>query len=310
MVIAPGAPREPAGEAGLKGKLPWRGHPGQRVVAVARGIGYESPMHCPPVPESESLAASLVPTPGRNANPNRGRVDFPWSARAARLACALVAGAMALAVLVPATVARATNDPERWREQVEGYQAEDEARGQAVEPGGVVFTGSSTIRRWDTAAAFPELPHVNRAIGGSQLPDVLFWGEQLILPYQPALIVLYSGSNDVNAGVDADGVVARYLELAAWIDEHLPETRLLFITIKPTTARWDKWPVMQEINRRITEDAAAHERRFVIDVTAAMMNEDGEPEQEYLVADGLHLSDKGYEKLAAAVGPAIQRLLR
>lgn len=186
----------------------------------------------------------IQPRSPQPARPTR-RHSNPASRRRRWPARALFGCAAGILLLVVNTTPRATNDPERWREQVEAYQAEDAARAQPVDPGGVVFTGSSTIRRWNTAEAFPDLPHVNRAIGGSQLPDVLFWGEQLILPYQPSLIVLYCGSNDVNAGVDADDVVARYLELADWIEQHLPETRLLFITIKPSTARWDKWPVMQ-----------------------------------------------------------------
>ena len=61
-----------------------------------------------------------------------------------------------------------------------------------------LFTGSSTIRRWNTLAKdFPEIPVLNRGFGGSQLNQVLHHFDDLFPRYKPVRIVLYCGENDL-----------------------------------------------------------------------------------------------------------------
>ena len=48
-------------------------------------------------------------------------------------------------------------------------------RQNAVPRDAILFVGSSTIRMWQTADAFPELPIINRGFGGSTIADVNFY---------------------------------------------------------------------------------------------------------------------------------------
>ena len=66
--------------------------------------------------------------------------------------------------------------------------------------GGIVFVGSSTIRRWDTAAYFPDLKIINRGFGGSELADAVRYVDRIVIPYEPRLVVVYSGDNDISGG--------------------------------------------------------------------------------------------------------------
>src|SRR5215212_8651845 len=63
----------------------------------------------------------------------------------------------------------------------------------AVPQNGILFVGSSTIRLWQTADAFPTLPVINRGFGGSTIPDVLHFAERVVFKYKPRTIVFYAG---------------------------------------------------------------------------------------------------------------------
>ena len=81
--------------------------------------------------------------------------------------------------------------------------------------GGIVFVGSSTIRRWDTASYFPDLKIINRGFGGSEMADAVRYVDRIILPYEPRLVVVYSGDNDISAGVSSESVVVQFERLHA-----------------------------------------------------------------------------------------------
>ena len=87
-------------------------------------------------------------------------------------------------------------DPLEWQEKVEAF--EDAA---ALEPPPVdaaLFIGSSSIRRWDTLHAdMAPLPVIQRGFGGSRLFDSVYWADRLVLAHDPAVIVMFSGTNDI-----------------------------------------------------------------------------------------------------------------
>jgi hypothetical protein len=70
------------------------------------------------------------------------------------------------------------------------------------EHGGIVFTGSSIFRFWTHLTdQMAPLPVLNKAIAGTVTWDMLSRIGQLVLPYQPRIVVYYCGSNDISAGL-------------------------------------------------------------------------------------------------------------
>ena len=63
-----------------------------------------------------------------------------------------------------------------------------------------LFVGSSSIRMWKTQTSFPEYKVINRGFGGSQISDVNYYVDKIVLPYKPELIIFYCGDNDIAAG--------------------------------------------------------------------------------------------------------------
>src|SRR5271168_4341116 len=65
----------------------------------------------------------------------------------------------------------------------------------------ILFTGSSSIRFWTNLAQdFKGHKVINRGFGGSQISDVVYYADRIVMPYQPRRVVLFAGSNDLDAG--------------------------------------------------------------------------------------------------------------
>src|SRR4051812_8512091 len=76
-----------------------------------------------------------------------------------------------LAVAEPPAPAPAGLKVDQFEPEIVRFETSDRAAHPA--PGGIVFVGSSSIRRWTTLAAdFPGLPVINRGFGGSTMYEV------------------------------------------------------------------------------------------------------------------------------------------
>ncbi len=175
----------------------------------------------------------------------------------------------------------------------------------AVPANAILFVGSSSIRFWETAAAFPGVPVINRGFGGSEISDVIFHYDRVIKPYAPAKIFLYGGDNDIAFGKNAAQVFADYRQLIDRVQRDFPAAQLIFLSIKPSRARQDKWPEMQKANGLIQEFAAANDRLGYVDLATPLFNEQGEL-RDVFVKDGLHLNALGYTLWTATLDPYVR----
>jgi lysophospholipase L1-like esterase len=192
-------------------------------------------------------------------------------------------------------------DPSRWEEDIAAFEAADRA---APPPsGGIVFTGSSSIRLWKTLTEdFAGLPVVNRGFGGSQIPDVTAFVGRIVLPYRPRMVVIYCGGNDINAGRTAPEVVADAQALVRAIHAGAPDARIAYISIAPNPARWSQIATVVAANDAIRRWMATDARLTFIDVFPHMLGDDGRPKPDLFVDDQLHMNEKGYAIWKEVVG--------
>src|SRR3954466_1318356 len=87
--------------------------------------------------------------------------------------------------------------PSRFETEIAAFEIWDHQN--AVPQNCILFVGSSTIRLWQTADAFPEFPVINRGFGGSTIPDVSYFADRIVFKYKPHTIVFYAGDNDIAA---------------------------------------------------------------------------------------------------------------
>jgi lysophospholipase L1-like esterase len=193
-----------------------------------------------------------------------------------------------------------------WESQIRSFERQD--RRNPPTPGGVLFVGSSSIRRWDLEQSFPGCGYLNRGFGGSQVTDAIRQAPRLILPYAPRLIVFYSGENDLAFGKSAKRICHDYKTFCELIHRELPQTQILILLIKPSPARIGVQESAVRINAFLQNSCRQDPRRHCLDVYSPMLDAHGQPRRELFVEDGLHLSQAGYALWTALVGPAIARL--
>ncbi len=200
----------------------------------------------------------------------------------------------------------AINSPRLWAWDVARYERAD--RREPPPRGAILFTGSSTIRRWKTLARdMAPLPVVNRGFGGSQLAHVTVYAPRIVLPYEPAAIVLYSGDNDLDAwtGKTAATVVRDFDRFVSRVRRELPETPIYFVSIKPSRLRRAQWPEQQRVNERIAKRAAGDPTLEYVDIATPMLAGREVPSRELFTRDGLHLSAEGYRVWADVLQPRL-----
>jgi lysophospholipase L1-like esterase len=205
----------------------------------------------------------------------------------------------------PQTTAPA--DSARFAPEIRKF--EDADRASPPRPGGVVFTGSSSIRLWKTLAEdFPGLRTVNRGFGGSEVEDAIRNVDRIVIVQRPDQVVFYSGDNDINAGKSPAQVAADYKRFVDAVHAQLPRTRIVIVSIKPSLARWALADKMKETNRLVQELVARDPQRLAyVDVFTPMLGADGTPRPELYVADGLHMTPAGYQIWKAAIAPVLAR---
>lgn len=199
------------------------------------------------------------------------------------------------AALLPASLLAQTLPAEqRWKKELDAFAAAD--RQQMPPPGGVLFVGSSSIRFWvGLETAFADQPVViKRGFGGSRLSESADLVHRLVLPYQPRLVVLYAGENDIHEGVSPPELLAHFQRFVQQVQGALPATRVAYMAIKPSPSRLAFMAALREANLLIQTHVLQHDNLDYIDVHTAMLDNDGRPRPELFVRDQLHLSAEGY----------------
>ncbi|MCX2977036.1 GDSL-type esterase/lipase family protein [Candidatus Marimicrobium litorale] len=200
----------------------------------------------------------------------------------------------------------ASEDPLVWEADI--VALETATRGQCPPETCVVFVGSSSIRFWDTLAAdMSPMRVVQHGFGGAKLNDIVYYAPRLVNDYRPRAVVVFAGTNDIDPRARKDPAVLleRYQAFVRVVDEAMADLPIYYIGITPSPRRWSVWPVALEANRLIKEWSGTRNNLHFIDTSEVLLDEDGKPDDENYVIDGLHLSDKGYGRWTAVIRPRL-----
>jgi lysophospholipase L1-like esterase len=192
---------------------------------------------------------------------------------------------------------------ERFARRIENFQVWDTRN--SPPQNGILFVGSSTIAGWSTASAFPGQAVINRGLGGSNVSDINYYYEQVVKPYSPAVIVFYAGDNDISGGKTPARVLADFKTFVNRVRMDFDKTRILFVSIKPSLARWEQWPRMAEANDLVRHYTDKHSYLTYVDLAGQLLDESGQP-KDVFVEDGLHMNDEGYQLLVAILKPYLE----
>ena len=207
--------------------------------------------------------------------------------------------------LVIACALPAAAQSDRWEKDIAAFEAADLA--SPPPKGEILFVGSSTIRLWDLKTAFPDLKTINRGFGGSEMQDSTRYVDRIVVPYIPRIVVVYAGDNDI-MGTPSEQIVIAFERFVRAVHSKLPETKILYIGIKPSLLRWNQVDRMRQANAMIRQFCERDDRLGFVDTDNAMLGWDEKPRKELYVADGLHLTPAGYQILNALVRPFLTGL--
>jgi lysophospholipase L1-like esterase len=201
--------------------------------------------------------------------------------------------ATALILLGISHYTQAQDDPSRFESEVSRYMETDKDNppGDSI----VLFTGSSSVRMYkDLEEHFPDHNVLNRGFGGSQFSDLLYFWDKLILPYNPVRIFIYEGDNDIEAGEAPEDILTEAAMLRQMLRQQLPGVPVVFISAKPSVARWHLKEKYEVLNRGLKALADNADDTEYADVWNPMLDENGEVYKDIFAEDNLHMNKKGY----------------
>ncbi len=202
-------------------------------------------------------------------------------------------------------VSPAVRAPSQWEPDFAQFESQD--RASPPRPGSIVFVGSSSIRMWTTLDRdFPGVPVLNRGFGGSEAGDVAQFAERIVVPYKPPVVVFYAGDNDLAAGNTPAQVLAAFQSFVATMHRDLPATRIAFVSIKPSIARWAIMDKMRQANQLVRDFVRTDSRLAYVDVFTPMLDASGQPRRELYLEDGLHMTPAGYAIWRDLIAPVIR----
>ncbi len=195
---------------------------------------------------------------------------------------------------------------ERWDPAIQKFEEQDKV--SPPPQNGIVFIGASSIVRWNLPEYFPELgAHaINRGFGGSQSVDAVRYVERVVVPYRPRIVVYYAGDNDVEANVPAVEIARQFELFNQKVHAALPQTKIIFISIKPSIRRWKWMDTIRSANAMVKAYCAKEKHLAFMDIEQQMLGADGRPNPDLLVADGLHMTPAGYRIWTAALIPLLK----
>jgi lysophospholipase L1-like esterase len=198
------------------------------------------------------------------------------------------------------------SDPLRFVKDFDKFAEQDKANPPPTK-NLTLFTGSSTIRRWNTLPKdFPEIPVLNRGFGGSQFSQVHHHFDQLFPHYKPVRIVLYCGENDLWDGKSVEKALTDFTTLVTRIRKVLPNTPLIYLSCKPSPKRMSKWKTYQQLNGQIHAFCKKDPLLTFVDLSTILLGPDGKPTPGIWDKDDLHLNQAGYARLTKLLAPLLK----
>ena len=170
--------------------------------------------------------------------------------------------------------------------------------------GKILMIGSSSFTNWkDVGYYFQGYPMINRGFGGSSLPHLIRYFDDIVIPYKPRQILIYCGENDLGPTVTADTVFERFKTLYHMIRKQDKKVKITYISMKPSPSRANLMDKMRDGNEEIKKWLQNKKSTSYVDVFNKMLLPDGRPMPDIFLKDSLHMNAKGYDIWKKEIAP-------
>ena len=175
-------------------------------------------------------------------------------------------------------------------------------------PGGIICIGSSHMQFWKSVKTdLAPLTVHNYGIGGSRMNQAAdHFVDNLAIPFKPRAVILYEGSNDINAGAKPEDVLANFQKIHRKFHAALPEARLYVLGVVPSPGkRFLKIAELRKTNALLAKECATQPWMKFIDVTEPLIGADGKPREELFIPGNIHMLPAGYVVWKSVIAPVI-----
>jgi lysophospholipase L1-like esterase len=210
------------------------------------------------------------------------------------------------AVATPAPKKAAPHDFKKWKGAIDAFEKAD-AKSPAPKQA-VLFVGASTIVRWKSLAQdFPGTVVLNRGFGGNEIADSTYYADKIIFPYDPKMIFLRAGGNDIHSGKSPENVFNDFKDFVAKVRSKFPTVPIAYIAQSPSPARWNEREAGDKLNKYVAEYIQSNKNLVFVDDAKISLDASGQVRPELFVEDRLHFNEAGYKLLAEAVRPHLPK---
>ena len=175
-------------------------------------------------------------------------------------------------------------------------------------PGAIVCIGSSHMANWKSFQTdLKPLTVFNLGIGGSKMVHASdIFVPLMVIPAKPRAVILYEGSNDLNAGDSPEAILEHFRNLHDRLHRELPEARLYVLGIVPSPGkRFERWDAIQKTNALLKTECDAQPWMRFLDTTTPLIGSDGLPRPECFIPNDPHMTAKGYESWTSVIAPVV-----
>jgi len=180
---------------------------------------------------------------------------------------------------------------------------------RAYEGKQIVFFGDSEIALWPMQSSFGVMPIKNRGVSGDFVTKCMNRFSEEVISLNPNMIVLLTGTNDLNDGVLVTDIVRSIQNL---IDKGKQvKAKIIICSLLPVNSKVADAgrPVSSilEINKSLSMICQKEELEFV-NFHESLMDDDGFFDKKFS-DDGLHPNKEGYFVMSGIILPYITNLI-
>ena len=199
-----------------------------------------------------------------------------------------------------------------------------EAEKAPVYEGGVLLYGSSFFTNWGRERAHDQLwaesggklNVTNRGFGGATADELLYFYPRLVRPVKPKMVVWRGGPNEFGHGQSPEEAWMMAMRNFSWMKKDFPGVKIVILCVFEHLSCTDperqrKYHAYDILAQKY---AADNENVYFLDINPFFYEK---PEYEgtfthfrdVFVADGLHMTDKGYEEFTKFITPKLVEIL-
>lgn len=161
----------------------------------------------------------------------------------------------------------------------------------------ILFVGSSSIRIWKNLVSdFAGMNVLNRGFGGATFVELNYYFHQIVSQYKPSKIVLYCGENDMTLSYSLpEDVLRSFITFEQLCKIYLPETKIYYVSIKPSPRSWFYWTKIQEANLLVENYIQQNKDRMkYIEIKTTLLDNNNVVRKDLFLKDGIHFKSEVY----------------